>query len=133
MSTNNLTSTLLKYNNKDMGTWLKKSVKSGKNFYSIVVKTDDENLNVSFILAPKFVYRDEKMNLETGSLGNQNIYIINEWDYTVSVYDKTKKEATEKKVSGTKLIEIIKKNIREVNIVLTDSKSNTTSTPQLDI
>ncbi len=118
-----LTSVLIKYNNKEMGTWLKHSNKTGNDFYSLTLLSN-EIKNISFVLATKFVFRDEKLNSKNNELGNQNIYIMNEWKYSVNVYDKETKQAQEKIVDGTTLVELIKKHVKGALTFKTKAKNN---------
>ncbi len=98
-----LTSVLIAYNNKDAGTWLKTSSKTGKEFYSISIPSKQKNLRVNFVVAPKYVYRDTKKNEKTGDLGNQQIYLFKEWNYQLNIYNVDTKKAETKDLTGEAL------------------------------
>ncbi len=122
MQNSKLTSVLVKYNNENMGTWKKHSEKSGKDFYSINVPAKQASNRISFILQPKFVYTDEKKNKETGTIGNQNIYIMKEWEYNLNVYNVDSKVGTNKKITGVQVLDLIKANVTPVEFIQTTDK-----------
>ncbi len=127
------TSTLVKYNNENMGTW-KNVSKKGKEFYSLQIpaKANHKNISISFILDTKFVYTDAVLNKKTTTLGNQNIYIINEWDYTLNIYNKTTKIADEKIIKGNELVKFLEKNIKGLTAKLTSGPEQTGNAPNKD-
>ncbi len=127
------TSTLVKYNNENMGTWLNVS-KKGTEFYSLQIpaKPNHKNISISFILPKQFVYTDAVLNKKTTTLGNQNIYIINDWDYTLNIYNKTTKIADEKIIKGNELVKFLEKNIKGLTAKLTSGPEQTGKEPNKD-